>query len=169
MSRRGFLTATAGAVGVVAAQPLLAACGHAGSGTSGTTSTSELSKILPDYVPASGVKPDIPSVNGSDPGFTSYPADLVHTVTEMPGAGGTFSTITPLWGSIPPANNQYYQAVNTALGATVQINPSNGNTYGQTLPTLFAGNKLPDWIQVPGTAAGRSTTCGRPCTSRSPS
>jgi len=150
MSRRGFLTATAGAVGAVAAQPLLAACGHAGSGTSGTTSTSELSKILPDYVPASGVKPDIPSVDGSDPGFITYPANLVRTVAEMPGAGSTYSTITPLWGSIPPANNQYYQAVNKALGATLQINPSNGNTYGQTLPTLFAGSKLPDWIQVPG-------------------
>jgi putative aldouronate transport system substrate-binding protein len=150
MSRRGFLTATAGAVGAVAAQPLLAACGHSGGGNGGTTSTSELSKILPDYVPSTGVKPDIPSVNGSDPGFVSYPADLVHTVGEVPGSGGTFSTITPLWASIPPANNQYYQAVNQALGATLQINPSNGNTYGQTLPTLFAGNKLPNWIQVPG-------------------
>jgi putative aldouronate transport system substrate-binding protein len=150
MSRRGFLTATAGAAAAVTAQPLLAACGHAGGGNAGTTSTSELSKILPDYVPSTGVKPDIPSVNGSDPGFISYPTDLVHTVSEVPGAGGTFSTITPLWASIPPANNQYYQAVNQALGATLQINPSNGNTYGQTLPTLFAGNKLPNWIQVPG-------------------
>lgn len=150
ITRRGFLTATAGAVGVVAAQPLLAACGHAGTGTAGTTSSSELSKILPDYVPGSGVKPDIPSVNGSDPGFISYPANLVHTVSEMPGSGGNYSTITPLWGSIPPANNQYYKAVNQALGADLQINPSNGNTYGQTLPTLFAGSKLPDWIQVPG-------------------
>jgi putative aldouronate transport system substrate-binding protein len=150
LTRRGFLTATAGAVGVVAAQPLLAACGHAGGGNVGTTSTSELAKILPDYVPSTGVTPDIPSVNGSDPGFISYPANPVHTVTEVPGAGGTYSTITPLWASIPPANNQYYQAVNQALGATLQINPSNGNTYGTVLPTLFAGNKLPNWIQVPG-------------------
>jgi putative aldouronate transport system substrate-binding protein len=150
MTRRGFLTVTAGAAGAVAAQPLLAACGHAGSGGSGATSKSALAQILPDYVPGSGVKPDIPGVNGSDPGFTSYPANLVHTVADVPGAGGTFSTITPLWGSIPPANNQYYQAVNQALGATLQINPSNGNTYGQTLPTLFAGSKLPDWLQVPG-------------------
>ncbi len=150
LTRRGFLTAAAGAAGAIAAEPLIAACGHAGSGNAGTTSKSALSAILPDYVPVTGVKPDIPSVNGSDPGFISYPTTLVHTVADVPGSGGTFSTITPLWGSIPPANNQYYQAVNTALGADVQINPSNGNTYGQTLPTLFAGNKLPNWIQVPG-------------------
>ncbi len=150
ITRRGFLAATAGVAGAVAAQPLLAACGHRGGGTTGATSKSQLTQLLPDYVPASGVTPDIPSVNGSDPGFISYPASLVHTVSDVPGAGGTYSTITPLWASIPPANNQYYQAVNKALGATVRINPSNGNTYGQTLPTLFAGNKLPDWLQVPG-------------------
>ena len=150
MSRRGFLTASAGTVGAVAAAPLLAACGHAGGDAAGATSTQKMTQILPDYVPANAVKADIPSLNGSDPGFISYPANPVHTVTEVPGAGGNFSTITPLWGSIPPAGNQYYQAVNQALGASVQINPSNGNTYAQTLPTLFAGNKLPDWLQIPG-------------------
>jgi putative aldouronate transport system substrate-binding protein len=150
MSRRGFLTAAGGALGAVAAEPLLAACGHAGGGTAGSTSAKTLAQILPDHVPATGVTPDIPSVNGSDPGFLSYPANPVHTVTEVPGTGGTYSTVTPLWASIPPAGNQYYQAVNQALGANVQINPSNGNTYGQTLPTLFAGNKLPNWLNVPG-------------------
>jgi putative aldouronate transport system substrate-binding protein len=150
LTRRGFLTTAAGTAGAVAAAPLLAACGHSGGGGTGTTSKSELAKILPDYVPSNAVKPDIPSVNGSDPGFITYPANPLRTVTEAPGSGGTYTTITPLWASIPPANNQYYAAVNQALGATLQINPSNGNTYGNTLPTLFAGSKLPDWICVPG-------------------
>jgi putative aldouronate transport system substrate-binding protein len=150
MTRRGFLSVAAGAAGAAAAAPLLSACGHAGSGGTGVTSTSELAKILPVYIPNNSVKPDIPSVNGSDPGFLTYPTDLVHTVSEIPGSGGSYSAITPLWASIPPAGNQYYQAVNTALGATLTVNPSNGNTYGSALPTLFAGNKLPNWICIPG-------------------
>jgi putative aldouronate transport system substrate-binding protein len=154
MTRRGFLSTAAGTAGAVAAAPLLAACGHSGSGGAGTSSTSELSKILPAYVPSNVVKPDIPSVNGSDPGFFTYPANPLRTVSEIPGAGGTYSTITPLWASIPPANNQYYQAVDQALGATLQISPSNGNTYGNALPTLFAGNKLPDWINIPNWNTG---------------
>jgi putative aldouronate transport system substrate-binding protein len=149
MTRRGFLSVAAGAAGAAAAAPLLSACGHSGSGGTGVTSASELAKILPDYIPNNAVKPDIPSVNGSDPGFLTYPTDLVHTVSEMPGSGGSYSAITPLWASIPPAGNQYYQAVNSALGATLTVNPSNGNTYGNALPTLFAGNKLPNWICIP--------------------
>lgn len=149
VTRRGFLSAAAATAGAAAAAPLLAACGTGGS-TTGSTSASELAKIMPAYVPRTLVKPDIPSVNGSDPAYLSYPSSLVRTVDGMPGSGGSYSTITPLWGSIPPAGNQYYAAVNKALGATVDIQPSNGNTYGNALPPLFAGNKLPDWINIPG-------------------
>jgi putative aldouronate transport system substrate-binding protein len=148
LNRRSFLGVAAAAAGAAAASPLLAACGTTASHT-GTTSTSELAKILPAYVPSTVVKPDIPSVNGSDPAYLSYPADLVHTVSEMPGGGGNYTAITPLWASIPPAGNQYYQAVNQALGANLTIQPSNGNTYNTALPPLFAGNKLPDWLNIP--------------------
>ena len=48
MSRRGFLTATAGALGAIAAEPLLAACGSAGPpAKTGAASGSTLKKILP--------------------------------------------------------------------------------------------------------------------------
>src|SRR5690242_8023246 len=106
LSRRGFLSATASVAGAAAAAPLLAACGHSGGGGTGVTPQSELAKILPAYVPSTPVKPDIPSVNGSDPGFLSYPTTLARTVSEMPGSGGSYTAITPLWASIPPAGNQ---------------------------------------------------------------
>src|SRR5713226_890167 len=99
VTRRGFLSAAAATAGAAAAAPLLAACGTGGS-TTGSTSTSELQKIMPAYVPRTLVTPDIPSVNGSDPAYLTYPSTLVHTVAEVPGAGGSYSTITPLWGSI---------------------------------------------------------------------
>ena len=151
LTRRGFLTAAAGTAGAVAAAPLLAGCGNAPAVTTGSTSTSELAKIMPAYAPLNvAIKPDYPSVDGSEPGYLSYPATLVHTISETPGSGSTYTAIAPDWGAIPrTVGNTYYQALNAALGANMQWQPTNGTTITTTLPTLFAGNQLPDWIEVP--------------------
>lgn len=150
MSRRGFLSATAGTIGAVAAQPLLAACGTGGApAKTGAASASLLQRILPHYTPSSLVKPDYLSIDGSTPAYLDYPSTLVRTVSETPGSGGSYTAITPLWGTIPAANNPFDQAVNKALGATVSVSPANGVNYSTILPPLFSGNKLPDWIQVP--------------------
>jgi putative aldouronate transport system substrate-binding protein len=150
MSRRGFLSATAATAGAVAASPLLAACGTSGSSGSGTTSAQQLTKILPAYVPSSPVSPDIPSVNGSDPAYLTYPTNLIKTVSETPGSGGSFTAITPIFGSTPPATgNHYYAAMSQALGTNLTVQPANGVTYNTALPPLFAGNRLPDWIDIP--------------------
>ena len=155
-SRRGFLTAAAtaaaGTAGAVAAAPLLAACSAGPATQTGSTSTSQVAKIMPAYLPLgnSAIKPDYPSVNGSQPGYLTYPTTLAHTVSETPGSGSTYTAIAPDWGAIPrTVGNTYYQALNAALGANMQWQPTNGTTITTTLPTLFAGNKLPDWIQVP--------------------
>ncbi len=150
MTRRGFMTAAAGAAGAVAAAPALAACGSAGApAKTGAATSSLLGRILPHYKPSSLVKPDYPSVAGSSPAYLTYPANLVRTVSGIPGSGGSYTAITPLWGTIPSANNPFDQAVNKALGATVTVSPANGNNYSTILPQLFSGNKVPDWIQVP--------------------
>jgi putative aldouronate transport system substrate-binding protein len=150
MSRRGFLTAAAGTVGAAAAQPLLAACGTSAAPVkTGAASGTQLSQILPHYQASSLVKPDFPSVNGSSPAYLNYPTNLVQTVSSTPGSGGSYTGITPLWGTIPAADNPFDQAVNKALGATLSVSPANGNNYQTILPQLFSGNKLPDWIQVP--------------------
>ncbi|HEV3289624.1 MAG TPA: hypothetical protein VG123_11585, partial [Streptosporangiaceae bacterium] len=81
------------------------------------------------YVLSNLIKPRYASVDGSSPGFSTYPTTLVHTVHEIPGSGGSYTGITPLWASIPsPSGNTYYAAVNKALGATLTMQPSNGNT-----------------------------------------
>lgn len=150
ISRRGFLTTAAGAAGAVAAAPVLAACGTGGApATTGAASKSLLQRILPHYQENSLIKPDFPSVDGSSPAYLTYPAKLVRTVTETPGSGGSYTAITPLWGTIPSASNPFDQTVNKALGASVSVSPANGNNYSTILPQLFSGNKLPDWIQVP--------------------
>jgi putative aldouronate transport system substrate-binding protein len=150
MNRRSFLGAAAATAGAAAAAPLLAACGTSGSSGPGASSASQLAKIMPAYVPSNLIKPDFPSVDGSAPGYLSYPTSMVHSVSGVPGDGGSYSAITPLWASIPsPSGNTYYQAVNKALNANLSMQPANGDTYNTILPPLFSGNKLPDWIQIP--------------------
>jgi putative aldouronate transport system substrate-binding protein len=149
----------------------LTGCGSTGKPSGpGTTGADQLKRALPRHIPSTSVTPDLPSVAGangaaSDPAFLSYPANPVQTVQGVPGSGGTYVTRTPLWGAIPPsAGNSYYDAVNTALGATLKMRPADGNTYTDTLPALFASGKLPDWVQIPswtnqrlnlGSAVGR--------------
>jgi putative aldouronate transport system substrate-binding protein len=154
LNRRTVLSAAAGVAGVAALSPLLTACGGGAGGGSGANTKHGLAAALPSYVPRNSVKADIPSVNGNDgattdPGFTSYPTSLTHTVTKTPGSGGKYTAVTPLWGAIPQAGNAYYQAVNKALGADVTVKPANGNTYNTTVPPLAAAHKMPSWIQLP--------------------
>jgi putative aldouronate transport system substrate-binding protein len=156
LSRRGLIRSAATVAGVAVAGPVLAGCESSNSNGPGTTGKDELSKVVPNYIPSTAVTADIPSVIGangavSDPGFLAYPANPVKTVAAVPGKGGTYTTMTPLWGAIPPSSgNGYYDAVNKALGATLKIQPADGNNYGDLLPALFASDKLPDWLQIPG-------------------
>jgi len=101
---------------------------------------------LPNYTPSRVVTPDIRGVPGadgaaSDPAFLSYPASPAETVHGTPGSGGTYTVKTPLWGAVPPSNgNAYYEAVNKALGATLKLQPTDGNTYDDANPAGFALN-----------------------------
>ncbi|MEV0272693.1 hypothetical protein AB0H43_28270 [Hamadaea sp. NPDC050747] len=155
LSRRAVLTGAAAVAGALTTGGLTA-CGPGDkTNAPGTTGADELKRALPKYIPSTSVTPDIPSVTGaagaaSDPAFLSYPANPAQTVAAKPGAGGVFSTRTPLWGAIPPSSgNTYYDAVNAALGSTMTMQPADGNTYVDTLPALFAAGKLPDWLQIP--------------------
>ena len=156
INRRHFLELAGLGAAAVAGGGLVAGCGDAKTSNGpGTTGKDQLAKLLPAYVASGAVKPDIPSVPGangfaSTPVFLTYPAGPVTTVPAVPGKGGTFTSITPLWGAIPSSsNNTYYDTVNAALGATIKIQPSDGNNYDKILPTLFAGDKLPDWLMIP--------------------
>ncbi|MET0422820.1 MAG: hypothetical protein ABW046_03025 [Actinoplanes sp.] len=156
LDRRRFLELAGLGALSVAGGGLLAGCGDAKTSSGpGTTDKSQLAQLLPAYVAAELVKPDIPSVEGANgffsaPAFLSYPASPVTTSTGVPGKGGSYTTMTPLWGAIPSSSgNAYYNAVDQALGAKLKLQPSDGTNYDKVLPTLFAGNKLPDWTQIP--------------------
>jgi len=158
-NRRRFLSLAGLGALTVAGGGMLTGCGGKKAGGPGTTSQSELSKLVPTYIANSSIKPDLPGVAGpggavSDPVFLTYPASPVATVTGVPGKGGSYTTMTPLWGAIPPSSgNSYYETVNKALGTTLKMQPADGNNYANQLPALFAADKLPDWIQIPAWTA----------------
>jgi putative aldouronate transport system substrate-binding protein len=153
MNRRTFVSAAA-AAGALAASPMLAACGNGSSTKGGTSTTTGLKAALPAFVPGHAVTPDIPSVAGAasaytDPGFLTYPAERPHTVDGVPGKGGSYTAVTPLWGTIPSPGNSFYQAVSKALGVQLTMKPADGNHYDTAIPTMTAARKLPDWVQLP--------------------
>ena len=152
LNRRRFLSVTASVAG-------MAALGGLSGCTGGTpqkvgANSGNLTAALPGYFPSSLVKPDIASVAGgpdalTDPGFLSYPSNRVATVQGIPGKGGRYTSVTPLWGTVPPADNAFYQAMNQALGVTMDMKPVDGNNYNTIIPTMTASKQLPDWIQLP--------------------
>ncbi|MFF4119038.1 Tat pathway signal sequence domain protein [Streptomyces sp. NPDC001714] len=155
MNRRAFVNGAVAVAGAAAMSPLLSACGSGSSSSKGgTNSKSGLAGALPDYQASTSVKPDIPSITGADgaftsPGFLSYPAHPVTTVQGTPGKGGSYTAVTPIWGTLPAPNNSYYQAMNKALGIDLTMKPANGNDYATIVPTMTASKKLPDWVQLP--------------------
>ncbi|MEU1488679.1 extracellular solute-binding protein [Streptomyces sp. NPDC005775] len=153
-SRRSFLaTGAVAAVAVAGGVPLLAACGGSGSGSAskeGTTTGKALQKVVPSYAPLNLVQPDVPGVNGSSPGFTKLPDPLVVSVKSVPGKGSSFRVMTPLWGTVPKKNNPYYTAVNKAVGATLNFDPQDGNTYQDKIGAVLAGSDIPDVMTIPG-------------------
>ncbi|GAA0672464.1 extracellular solute-binding protein [Kitasatospora atroaurantiaca] len=155
MNRRSFLTTAATVAGAAAMAPMLSACGSGSAKKSGANTKEGLKAALPAYVPnGNAVKPDIASVQGgpdaaTDPAYLSYPASPPSSVSGVPGKGGSYTAVTPLWGTNPPAGNSFFQAMNKALGVELTVKPADGNTYDTIVPTMTAAKKLPDWINLP--------------------
>jgi putative aldouronate transport system substrate-binding protein len=108
---------------------------------------------LPTRVPHTTIKPDLP---GSDDGlidsaFVNYPANPVKSVTDTPGRGGdvTVTTWTTSAAPTPMESNALWQAVNKELGVNLAINVQAQADYATVkLPTLIAGNELPDILYI---------------------
>ncbi|MEU4114158.1 Tat pathway signal sequence domain protein [Kitasatospora sp. NPDC028055] len=155
LNRRSFLATAATVAGAAAMAPLLSACGGGSTKKAGANTREGLKAALPSYVPnPNAVKPDIASVQGAadiatDPAYLSYPASPPTTVSGVPGKGGSYTAVTPLWGTAPPVGNSFYQAMNKALGVELTMKPADGINYNTIVPTMTAAEKLPDWINLP--------------------
>ena len=154
LNRRKFVSTATSVAGAAVLAPLLSACGDGGQQRTGTNTRAGLKAALPAYVPSTSVRPDIASVPGSegaatDPAFLHYPSEQVATVSGTPGKGGSYTAVTPLWGTVPTPGNSFYQAMNKALGVDLTMKPADGNNYATIVPTMTAAKRLPDWIQLP--------------------
>jgi putative aldouronate transport system substrate-binding protein len=104
---------------------------------------------MPTYVPVQAVAPDIAgSAEGLDAGYYSYPANPVPTVPTPPGRGGDISMLTWNIGSpvTPMEQNPAWQQLNTLVGATLKPVIVPFADYQTRLPTIIAGNDLPDML-----------------------
>ncbi len=153
-SRRGFLRGGLGLVSASAfgglAATTLAGCG---STTADGTATVNSTSVLPNFTPFTGVTPDIAATSTGVPAvFYSYPANPVAAFPTPPLSGETISVITNIFNSVPPAlgSNTAWQAVQKALGATVDFTMVGSDDYSTKLNTTIASGNLPDVMLYTG-------------------
>lgn len=146
-SRRGFLVG-----GAIATFGTFALAGCSAGGASGSGAGIDLGAILPDYIPVEYVKAKYPSVDNSTPIYTEVPDEYVQSVKTPPGSGSTINAMVPIYSAVPPGlpENNYFVALNEALGSKVVINAVEGSSYGEKLQAVLASPKdVADWVVVP--------------------
>ncbi|WP_371581193.1 sugar ABC transporter substrate-binding protein [Streptomyces sp. NBC_01314] len=153
MSRRTLLRSVAVGGAALSAPALLSAC----STSSGDGDVSNAGKKLapwPAYRPtAKAPKPDLePTEAGVQAGYTAYPADLTQSVARTPGDGSTVKVMTVSFGVPPkPASaNQFWAAVEKALGVKIEYTIVSQADYQKKMATVMAGDAdgLPDIINM---------------------
>ncbi|MFI1098574.1 extracellular solute-binding protein [Streptomyces sp. NPDC020917] len=151
-SRRTLLRSIAAGGAAVAAPSLLTAC----SSTAARHDVSNVGRTLapwPAYVPFAGPPADLPgTADGIQPGYLTYPKNLVSAVHDKPGTGQTIKVMTITYGTPPkPASsNRFWAAVNEALGVTVEFTVVPDSDYMTKMATMMAGDDLPDVINLGG-------------------
>ncbi|MEV1083072.1 sugar ABC transporter substrate-binding protein [Streptomyces sp. NPDC050211] len=148
MSRRTLL----GSMAAVSIPGLLTAC-STGSGDSDVSNAGKKLAPWPTYKPATGPKPDLaPTADGVQAGYTSYPADLVKSVSRAPGDGSTVKVMSVSFGTPPkPASaNRFWAAVENELGVKIEYTIISQADYQKKMATVMAGDTdtLPDIINV---------------------
>lgn len=143
VSRRAILGMGAGAAGGL----LLSGCSNEGRGvqpTDGGGGGGELE------LPISLDRPEIEGtvlskVEGVPPAYTKLPLPGFKSVKAKPGSGGEISTFTITYGAPPKVDgNQWHDAVNEALGATLAGAIVPAQSFGDKLVTTIASGDIPD-------------------------
>lgn len=149
IDRRSLLRlAGVGALGL-AAPSFLTACGDGASGGGVSNAGKDLTP-WPTYVPFSGPAPDAPGDDsGVQPLYLNYPEKVVQSVNNPVGDGSDVTVMVVSYGAPPKpvGENQYWQAINQALGVNLKVIVVPDPEYGQKMATLMAsGDDLPDLI-----------------------
>ncbi|MEU4446223.1 extracellular solute-binding protein [Actinosynnema sp. NPDC050801] len=149
IDRRSLLRlAGVGTLGL-AVPSLLSACGGSTPGGGVSNAGKDLTP-WPTHVPFSGPTPDAPGDDsGVQPLYLKYPDEVVRSVDGPVGDGSDITVMVVSYGAPPKpvGENQYWQAVNQALGVNLKVTVVPEPEYGQKMATLMAsGDDLPDMI-----------------------
>ncbi|WP_327657108.1 sugar ABC transporter substrate-binding protein [Streptomyces sp. NBC_00483] len=152
ISRRTVLRTAAVAGAAAAASPLLTACSDS-SGGGDVTNAGKKQATWPAYKAPTGAKPDLaPTEAGVQSGYTHYPSDLATAVKRTPGDGSTIKVMSVTFGTPPKAaaQNQYWKAVEKALGVKIEYTVIPQADYQKKMATVMAGepDALPDIINM---------------------
>ncbi|HEY3478898.1 MAG TPA: extracellular solute-binding protein [Streptomyces sp.] len=151
-SRRTLLRSIAAGGAALAAPSVLAACSSSGTKHDVSNAGKSLTP-WPAYVPFSGPAADLPgTADGIQPGYLSYPKNLVSAVHDKPGTGQTIKVMTISYGTPPKSasQNKFWAAVNEALGVNIEFTVVPDSDYMTKMATMMAGNDLPDVINLGG-------------------
>ena len=147
-TRRGFLT-IAGVGAGAAALGGLTACGGSGGDSGGAAESANLT--LPTYRELTGAEPDLPgTAEGVQPGYLTFPAEFAATTDAKPLTQGALG-LTETFATPPPAmsKNPFWQRLNAALGADLDLIIGTDPGYPEKFATILASDDLPDMMWVP--------------------
>ncbi|AVT35396.1 hypothetical protein C6W10_01750 [Plantactinospora sp. BB1] len=134
---------------MVATPGLLAGCGEGGTATGGDRNRASGSARLPNYIPYTGVTPDLKgNRQGLLDAFLKYPEPPVKATDGPPGDGGEFSAFVLTNSPVPPAvgQNPFWQEMNRRLGVDLRLTIVPNPDMPTKFATLVAGDDLPDVI-----------------------
>lgn len=152
VSRRTLLRSFAVTGTALSVPGLLTACTSGSAGDDVSNAGKKLAP-WPTYHPATGPTPDLaPTTAGVQAGFTSYPSNLVSSVSHTPGDGSTIKVMSVTFGTPPKpeAGNQFWKAVEKALGVKIEYTVIPTDDYQAKMATVMAGDSgsLPDVINM---------------------
>lgn len=97
------------------------------------------------------VEPDLVSTHpGGINGFFNYPSELQPSTTGAPLQGETVRALTFSYDPTAPGmnDNTMWQAINEAIGGTLEIDFVHASEYQQRLATTIAGGDIPDLVSI---------------------
>jgi putative aldouronate transport system substrate-binding protein len=149
IGRRRFL---AGAAAAAAAGPLLSACSSTDPAKSSTSQGAANAAVrLPEYIPYTGVKPDLPgNAKGVLAGFYAYPQHRATGVRGKPAPGKAITALVNIFEPVPPAmgSNPFWKELDKRIGTELRLNMVPDAQYLQKLAAVLAGGDLPDLVQI---------------------
>ncbi|OIV38367.1 hypothetical protein BIV57_06125 [Mangrovactinospora gilvigrisea] len=154
MSRRTLLRSAGIATAAALSPALLTACGSGSKGGGNVANKGTKLTPWPTFTPKTGPAPDLKGdvTTGVEDAYLKYPSKLTKGTSGTPGDGSTLKVMTITYGTPPTARakNQYWQAMEKALGVKIDFTAIPAADFQSKMSTVMAGNDLPDILNIGG-------------------